>query len=312
MNAAIFGIGPDNYNFKKIEGVAKGFFELGYDRVQTLRGEDLRDYNEKADVAFIESDVSPDCDLSKFKKVIVWQNWTPSRIIQLAAKFKDTNFTLAVKSPIHSRVFKEEYRKTFKTNEYLRCDETHEVIDLGGCDLLNKPVQKIADNVTYAYAPCSLSSDSRYVERKDIDVCYFGTLNNRPGVVEVLRALPKNLNVAAHFVEKSGPIHPEVCVSLYRRAKVCLHEQVSPVWGEFPVRFGESTAQGCRVISLSREFDLSRMINDSLVPDHDSSRTVDGTIGLVTEWLEPRKEERQRMRDSAPKHSDMLRRALGQ
>ena len=311
MKAAIFGIGPDNYNFRKLEGIARGFEDLGYEKVSMHSPQSLLDSSVEADVAFIESSVPDSVDLSRFRKVIVWQNWSPSRIVDLSRKHENVDFVLGSKSIVHVPEFRERYRKKFQTSEYQRCDETNELIELDDCEILTGPSQVISERVRHAYAPCSVASDPRYSVTKDLDVVYFGTGANRPGVIEVLRSLPSSLKIAAHFVENSGPIHPEICVSLYRRAKVCLHEQVSPVWGEFAVRFGEATAQGCRVVSLCKDFNISDISNDTLIPEHTAATTVDEAVLEVKKWLEPREIERERMRKSSPRNADLLRRILG-
>ena len=309
-SAVIAGIGPDNYNFRKLENIAAGFESLGFEKTEILSDtEKLTGMS--ADVALVESDIPVSADLSGFKKVVVWQNWNPSRLLEFSSRAPDTHFVLAAKSAVHVAEFRERYRKTFNTDEYQRCDETRELIDLKEYESINEPVHRITSNMTYAYAPLSTASDPRYAVAKDIDVVYFGTGANRPGVVEILRSLPSNLRIAAHFIENSGPIHPEVCVSLYRRAKVCLHEQVSPVWGEFAVRLGEATAQGCRVVSLSRQFSISDIVKDELVPEHSNARTIEEALEEIREWTKPKEEERHSMRKSTPRGSNFLQRVLG-
>jgi len=310
MKAVIVGIGPDNYNFRKLENLAVGFEEIGYDSVCVSTTSLLHDPNVSADIALIESDVPLSTDLSRFKKVVIWQNWSPSRIFELSKKNPKVDFILASKSAVHVPEFRSRYKNKFLTSVYQKCDETGEIVDLNEYENVSSPKEKLSNNVTHVYAPLTTSSDPRYLMEKDIDVVYFGTGANRPGVVEMLNSLPKNLRVAAHFVEKSGPIHPETCVSLYRRSKVCLHEQVSPVWGEFAVRFGEATAQGCRIVSLAREFNISDIVRDPLVPEHSSSLSVEEAVSEILEWTKPKKEEREHMRKSTARGSDLLNRLL--
>lgn len=309
-SAVIAGIGPDNYNFRKLENIAAGFNSLGFEKTEILSNTEKLS-GMSADVAFVESDLQISTDLSGFRKVIVWQNWNPSRLLGFSSRAPDTQFVLAAKSAVHVAEFRERYRKTFGTDEYQRCDETRELIDLKEYKGINKPVQRITSNMTYAYAPLSTASDPRYSVAKDIDVVYFGTGANRPGVVEILRSLPPDLRIAAHFIENSGPVHPEVCVSLYRRAKVCLHEQVSPVWGEFAVRLGEATAQGCRVVSLSRQLSISDIVKDELVPEHSNALTIEEALEEIREWTKPKEEERHSMRKSTPHGSNFIHRVLG-
>lgn len=308
-SAIITGIGPDNYNFRKLENIAAGFELLGFEKIEILSNTEKLS-GMSSDVALVESDIPISADLSGFKKVVVWQNWNPSRLLEFSSRAPDTHFVLAAKSAVHVAEFRERYRKTFDTDEYQRCDETRELIDLKEYKGINKPVQRITSNMTYAYAPLSTASDPRYAVAKDIDVVYFGTGANRPGVVEILRSLPPDLRIAAHFIENSGPVHPEVCVSLYRRAKVCLHEQVSPVWGEFAVRFGEASAQGCRIVSLAKEFSISDIVKDSLVPEHSSALSIEEAVVEILEWTKPKKEEREHMRKSTARGSDLLNRLL--
>lgn len=306
MKAAIFGIGHDNYNFRKLEGTAKGFEELGYLTVSMHRPQSLQNYEIDADVAFIESDIPDDSRLSRFRTVIVWQNWNPSRIMSYAKTNPDTNFVLASKSIVHVPEFRKKYKERFGTSEYQRCHETREVINLDEFDGIDSQSQRISRNVTHVYAPLTVASDPRYEMEKDIDVVYFGTGANRPGVIEVLNSLPKNLRFAVNFIENSGPIHPEICIGFYRRAKVCLHEQISPVWGEFAVRFGEASAQGCRIVSLAKDFEISSMMEGPLTPPHESARTIAESVSKTLEWLQEKKEERAEMRQNTLRHSDLI------
>jgi hypothetical protein len=118
------------------------------------------------------------------------------------------------------------------------------------------------------------------------------------------------MKIGIHFVENGGPIHPEVCVQYYRRAKVCIHEQVGPMWGEYAVRFGEATAQGCRVVSYAKDFTISDHFKDKLVPEHDLARNLEEAVFKIKEWVGDRREDRQRMRRNAPSHLDAYKRIV--
>lgn len=313
MKAIIFGIPQENYNFKKIEGIAQAFESTGHDTYVTT-GDKLRSWKDPCDIAFIESDVPEDFNFSTFKKVVIWQNWSISRISKISRRHPDVKFCLGAKTSVHDKTFRNYYYNTFKTYEYQRYDETHEVIDLQECEILHSNVQKLSSNLSYAFLPLTAASDPRFNVEKDIDVVYFGTASNRPNIINALRNLqtshPK-ISISAHFVEKGGPIHPEICVQKYRRAKVCLHEQVGPMWGEFAVRFGEATAQGCRVISYMPFFGISDYFSDSLIPEHDYARNMKDLIDRATYWLEDRddvKKKRLVMREKTSTHIDFVNR----
>jgi hypothetical protein len=288
MKCTIFGIPQENYNFKKLENVAKGYIASGYD-VEMATSGDLENWNKFANIAFIENDIPDSLDLSLFEKVVVWQNWSPSKIIKFALKYPNVKFCLGIKTPVHDATFRETYFNKFGTNDYLRCDSTNELVDLNECVGIKNNIQKLYSNVSYAYLPCTTTSDSRFVVKKDIDIVYFGTISNRPGVLETIKQLeshPRKPVIRAHFVEKGGPIHPEICVQYYRRAKVCLHEQVGPVWGEFAVRFGEASSQGCRVISYMPIYGISEYFIDELVPEHDYATNIQQAVEKSIFWCD--------------------------
>jgi len=308
LRAVIFGIDQENANFKKLEGFTHALEVEERAVVSCVNSSKLPSWNERAEIAFIESNIDERVNLGLFNKVVVWQNWSPSRIVSLAKRFPNTEFCLAVKSPIHDSLFRESFKKRFGTNEYLRWDETAEVIDLNDCEQLHSNTQKLSDNSCYAFVSCALASDPRFEVEKNIDVVYFGTGINRPGVIEVANALPRDMKIGIHFVENGGPIHPEVCVQYYRRAKVCIHEQVGPMWGEYAVRFGEATAQGCRVVSYAKDFTISDYFKDDLVPEHDLARNLEDAVSKIGEWMGDRREDRARMRKTSPTHVDAYRR----
>lgn len=313
MQAVIFGIPQENYNFKKLEGIAQALDSKKYDTLVTT-GDKLKFWQKPADLAFIESNVPENFNFNLFNKVVIWQNWSPSRIEKYANRFPNVKFCLGGKSITHDKIFREDYYKRFQTYEYLRYDETQEVIDLFECSYLHNNIQKLSNNLSYAYLPCTTASDPRFRAEKDIDVVYFGTVSNRPNIVVALKSIQSlnpNIKISAHFVEKGGPIHPEICIQQYRRAKVCLHEQVGPMWGEFAVRFGEATAQGCRVISYSPSFTISNHFNDELIPEHDYAENMKDLIERITFWLQDNdniRKKRDGMRKNTPTHIDFVNR----
>lgn len=308
MKAVIFGIDQSNYNFKKLEGIAYALERMDY-VVKVVNSNRLPYWREPSDLAFIESDVPENFDMNIFKRVVIWQNWSPSKLLKIASRFPNVKFCLGTRSPIHDKKFRSMFVDKFQTNEYQRYDETNEVIDLSDCEMLDSPVQKLSENVVCAFLPFCTASDPRFEVEKDIDVVYFGTAANRPGVVELLNSLPNHLKLAVHFVEQGGPIHPETCISMYRRAKVCLHEQVGPMWGEFAVRFGEASAQGCRIISYARSgFTISEFFRDELVPEHDVATDLKNAVDKVLLWCNDLTEIRKNMRKNSPTHVDFVKR----
>jgi spore maturation protein CgeB len=64
--------------------------------------------------------------------------------------------------------------------------------------------------------------------------------------------MPEKINF--NFVENQV-IHPERCIEFYKETEFVLHEQVQPVILEFPVRVGEATACGSKII-LFEELNL--------------------------------------------------------
>jgi hypothetical protein len=315
MKAVIFGIPQENYNFKKLQNVMCGFEALGYD-VQFVTPEKLLSWNSNADIAFIESDVPNGVNLNLFKKVVIWQNWSLSKAYDLAKKFPDVEFCLGQKSIVHSRAFRERYTRSFGTNIYQEYKETNEIIDISEFSNIDSPMHKVSNNLVCLFLPCTTASDARFAVEKDIDVVYFGTIANRPGVLRVLQELsklPQQLRISAHFVEKGGPIHPEICVQQYRRARVCIHEHIAPAWGEYAVRFGESSSQGCRLISYTPLFGISDFFDDALVPEHDYANDVPAMIDRILQWLPDNNintQKRNIMRKNSPSGVDFVNRMM--
>lgn len=261
MKALIFGIGSGNYNYKKIEGFINGFRTLGYDvhHYQHDISYDLLRSHGDVDVVFTESSKIYD-NYNNIKNIIFWTNYDIDTIISLATANPKLNIILGPKSFIFDQSINEEYTKKFSTPFYQKISfEGQNLLYINNVlrksIKLNESAYKIRDNLTLLYMPCTLSlkQDKDSIKQNRYKFGYFGTGNNRPGVVEVLKYLrnhPKYKNeTIVNFVE-TGLITPEKCLEYYKETEYVLHEQVHPVILEYPVRVGEATACGSTILMI--------------------------------------------------------------
>lgn len=243
--------------------------------------------NKYIDVLFGESGDFFDIPYTNITNVFLWSVFD---IEQLAAKNPQTNFYLCSKSILHDNDVIEEYLTKGFDPEYQRYGlEGINVIEfrkkIAKSKKINEHLYQLTDNLFYMYIPCSLAqSNIRRSVNKDVDVTYFGTLNNRPNVVKILNVLEhRGFKVTYN---RNGFISPEECIGYYNRSIVTLHEQVGPVHLEYPVRLGESSMCNSKVFALNPIEQMKTFAkNHSTVPDHESFNNTDEMINAIESYI---------------------------
>jgi len=271
-NVVVVGIGKENYNYKKIEGFINGFSKLEY-QVSHLR---FIDEAQIAKLGEIEILFSEDGNLpehtKRIKTLILWSNYDVNKIIEYALKNKETNIILAPKSFMIDQEVNERYSESYGTAMYQTIGFEGQNIDnileiFNSKKKLNQTSVKILDNLILTYIPCSLSESVQLSEIKEskYKFSYFGTGSNRPNILEIVKNLPGQVNF--HFVEQGGPIDPMECIKMYKETDYVLHEQTNPVILEYPVRVGEASASGCKIILIETLPLYEKILKTEKIPE---------------------------------------------
>lgn len=278
MNILILGEGKENFNHRKIEGFYNAFSKIG----ETEWVLDITKCTKKSyDIVFGELSLNylmSNIDYYNtidIKHHIIWGCFDIPKLKELSEKRRDVNFICAYKS----NIFDEKIVNDFVTNygpEYMRSGEE-------GVNLLNFSSEPI-ENLKFCYLPCSLSEKpEEFVSEKNIDVCYFGTISNRPNVNRALGILSQKYNVLTNCWDSVGVISPEQCFNYYKNSKITLSESANPVWLEYPVRLGESTANGCRLFLYEH---LPIKTENELIPEHTYTSDFDSFMYEIEKYLD--------------------------
>jgi hypothetical protein len=211
------------------------------------------------------------------KNHIIWASYDLEKIKKLANEKQETNFLILYKSNILKESIRNHYIE-INGNLYQNTGEE-------GLDLMNPEYSKIKilENLEIGYLSCALSEDAGFNCDKDIDLCYFGTIGNREGVLKSISSLSNKYNVVTHYSDRDSPIPPDECIEYYKRSKACISEQVWPVVLEYPVRMGECTARGCRLFLIEN---ISLKCDSHLVPVYTSCKNSQEAIYNISKYLE--------------------------
>lgn len=283
MKILLVGCGRNDFNYRKIEGFYNSFSKIGeIEWVQKMFDCEKDEY----DIVFGEINLSEiENNIDRFIKMkikvqIMWRTYTYEKLLQLVSRKPDTFFINAYKSNILDNdirlKFIEKYKKLDVANYQVWEDE--------GVDLMKFNIKDLPTNLELCYLPCSLSEQEKFVEDKIYDICYFGTIYNRPDVSKCLDILSSKYKILTNAWDKHGLKSPNECYQLYKNCKVTLSEQVHPVILEYPVRLGESTSTGCRLF-LSESIKCNDPFN-GLIPDYTSCDNVDDMINKIDYYLQ--------------------------
>jgi len=284
MRILVVGCGKEDLiNHRKIEGFYNSFSKIGEcEWVQKIF--DCK-YNEY-DLVFGEIHLSEiKQNLDKFinmniKSVVIWMTYSPKKIIELVNLKKDTHFINAYKTNILNKDIIHQYIEKYKIDEY----QIYKDEGVFFKEILNFDFEDVPSNLEFCYLPCSLSEKEEFFSNKPYDICYFGSLNNRPVVKVAIQILSKKYNVIANGYDISGIKTPYECYQLYKSCKVTLSEQVHPVVLEYPVRLGESTSTGCHLFLI--EPIKCNDVKNKFIPDYTSCQSVEDLVNKVSEYID--------------------------
>lgn len=284
MRILVVGCGKEDViNHRKIEGFYNAFSKIGEcEWVQNFFDCKYNEYDiifGEIHLSQLRSNINRYLNM-KIKSQIIWMTYEPEKIIEIANLKKDTYFISACKTNIFNEKITTKFIENFKDDSY----QIYKDEGVRFNNILKFDFQKTPDNLEFCYLPCSLSEKEDFVEEKIYDICYFGTLGNRPGVKLALDELSKKYKVKANGYDISGVLTPQECYNLYKKTKVTLSEQVHPVILEYPVRLGESTSTGCRLF-LIESIDCNEETND-LIPDYTHCDNVQDMIDKVSNYID--------------------------
>jgi hypothetical protein len=188
------------------------------------------------------------------------------------------NYIIAYKSNVLNKNILTDYKNKFG-GEYQKSGGEGILVD----DFLNLDTNLLPKNVEIIYLPCCISVKEDFYDEKEYDICYFGTLHNRPKISEILNNLSKKYKVITSNSSHGKVRPPHECYELYKRSKTTLSEQVNPVVLEYPVRLGEATSTGCKVFLLE---EIPLFCENILIPNHFSSRDVNFLTESINEYIE--------------------------
>ncbi len=287
MRILLVGCGKSDFNYRKIEGFYNALSKIGKTEwVQKIFQSEENDY----DIVFGEinlSDIYSNIERfksMKIKALITWRTYTYEKLIELANLKPDTFFLNAYKSNILNNDIKNNFVERYKTLEGILYKADYQMWQDEGVDLVKFTEKELPSNLELCYLPCCLSEKEDFVEDKKYDICYFGTIHNRPGVDRCLKVLSEKYSILSNAWDRNGIKNPDECYQLYKNCKVSLSEQVHPVILEYPVRLGESTSTGCRLFLL--ESIKCQDVSNSLIPDYTSCDSVDDMINKIDEYLQ--------------------------
>lgn len=284
MRILVVGCGKEDLiNHRKIEGFYNSFSKIGEcEWVQKMFDCKYDEY----DLVFGEihlSEIKENIDKyinMKIKSQVIWMTYSPDKIIELANLKKDTFFINAYKTNIFNSRITEKFTDLFKQDAY----QIHKEEGVYFTEIIKFNFSEVPSNLHFCYLPCSLSVKEEFVYDKVYDICYFGTLNNRPGVKRAIEILSKKYKIMANGYDISGIKTPAECYELYKSSKVTLSEQVHPVILEYPVRLGESTSTGCKLF-LIEPIDCNDVDNE-FIPDYTSCKGVEDLVTKVSDYID--------------------------
>lgn len=283
-NVLIIGIDKSNHNYKKIYGFINSFkkkynvFHLSEDNLHKINS---CIKNNLIDTIFCETENFLNINFTNVKNCILWSNYDISKILKISNIYQNTKFIFACKSVIHRPEITKNYIKNYGINYQIHGQEGQNLENLLNILSKSKKIDKdtfaITNNLYYMYLPCCLSEVGK-IEQIEYDICYFGTVHNRPSVKNILLSL-KSSGYRVISSLFSGIIPPEECIEYYSKTICTVSEQVHPVGLEFPVRLGESTANGCRLF-LFDNFNLSHKISEK-IPEYSKVENQQSVVDYI-------------------------------
>ena len=280
MKILLVGVNNTNINYKKIEGFYNSFSNFGnVEWVQNIFLANETDY----DLCFGEIDIDEilnnieKYNRLKIKNQIFWVTLGLGKIKLLSELLNHINFTCLYKSNILNDDILIQYKKKYGNN-YQNFLYEGIIID----DFINIQ-KKISDNLNIDYLPCCLGEKTNFIKNKEYDMCYFGTLNNRPNVKYILDYFKKKYNVISNGWDLNPTsFSPDDCIEIYKKTKLTISEQIQPVVLEYPVRLGECSVNGCVMFLLE---DIPLKCENKMIPNYISGFNNEDLINKIENIL---------------------------
>lgn len=286
MNTMVLGIGRSNHNYKKIIGFVNSLSKIhNVIHVDDGNKDTMNQtiYDEKIKFVFGETLQICNIDFTNVDMCFFWGDEKIDSFVELTQKFPNTKFIYGHKSLLYIDKLFSKFIQTYSygnldsnltTKEYLvyyNYIKNSEKIDEFG-------TYKVSNNLLLMYVPCCHSEIGKLEEIK-YDVCYFGTIHNRPKVLNTLNIL-NNMGYSIKSNLIDGHIDPEDCIKYYSESICTLHEQVWPVDLEFPVRMGECSANGCKLFNFDN---LKHFENEIpyFIPQYETITDIDTIVKYI-------------------------------
>lgn len=283
MRVLVIGLGKENANYRKLEGFYNAFSKYAetewiseislakYDKYDIVFGEiNLYDIFVKNHDRFLKMNI---------KLLNIWRVFDLYILEKIASIKPDTLVINSFKSNILDKDIISNYISRFGDKYQFYGGE--EGVNLSNFLEIDK--MELPKNLRLNYIPCSLSEKSNFVEDKKYDICYFGTIRNRPIVNRVIDKLSSKYRIMKNYSDLGHIMNPDECFELYKTTKLTLSQQVHPVILEYPVRIGESSANGCRSFLYE---EISCKVSNKFIPDYTSCSTEDEMISKIEDYIE--------------------------
>jgi hypothetical protein len=282
MKILLVGINKTNINYKKVEGFYNAFSKIGIvEWVQDIfsckgTGYDLC-FGE-ININDILSNIESYKNL-KIKTQIFWSSFCLQKIIFLANLIQESNFFCYYKSNVLNKDILTQYKSKYgESYQFSGCE------GLNVNDFIKLESSKILKNLTIGYLPCCLSEKgNEFCNEKIYDICYFGTILNRPRIAKILNHLSNKYNVISTAWDKNIKVSPNECIEYYKKTKLTISEQISPVVLEYPVRMGECSANGCKFFLLE---EVALKHDNFFIPNYEFSFSEDELISKIEIYLQ--------------------------
>lgn len=287
MNTMVLGIGRSNHNYKKIIGFVNSLSKIH--NVIHIDDGNIDNINrtindKKIQLVFGETLQICNIDFSNVEMCFFWGDEKFESIIEVSKYFPKTKFIYGHKSLLYIDELFSKYVQKYSyesldsnqtTKEYLVYNNY-----LNNCEKIDEiGTYKASNNFVLMYVPCCHSEIGKLQEIK-YDVCYFGTTDNRPKVLQALKIL-NNMGYSIKSNLIDGHINPEDCIKYYSESICTLHEQVWPVDLEYPVRMGECSANGCKLFN----FDYLKHFENEIpyfIPRYETITDID----IIVKYIE--------------------------
>lgn len=280
MKILLVGIKQENHNSRKIEGFYDAFSKIGnVEWVNNL----FQCQSDTYDLVFGEINIDEIITrMSEFQKIkinkfIFWNTLDLEKLLKLSKSNLETKFVCAFKTDVLNKEILNNYKKIYGGHyqqwyyEGIRID-----------DFLNY-FENNYNNLKLVYLPCCLSQKDSFEEQKLFDLCYFGTVHNRPNIKYILDNLSSKYKIISNYSDNGKILSPKECYNFYKKTKATLSEQVQPVVLEYPVRLGESSSTGCRLFLLEK---IPIYQKNKFIPDHNEYTNLETLIQDLEDYLD--------------------------